>query len=161
MCITWIPENSNRLNSNQSGHAQFEIHIPTGYRMEERTLKTYIGRLRNVGDIENVPGPALNWIFDYFDTDPICWKFTIIRYIPVANISRYYFMRVYEYHEPNNANRSMYHLRDVFGLDICEVCGSYQCPYCPYYASAPALTAFNILAILTFSFISSKIISMS
>ena len=21
-------------------------------------------------------------------------------------------------------------------LNICEVCGSYQCPYCPFYSSA-------------------------
>ena len=118
------------------GLAQFEIQIPTGYRMEERLLKTYIGKLRNLGDCENVPGPALNWIFEYFDEEPICWRFTLERYIPVANMSRYYEMRVFEYHEPGNMNRSMYFLRDVFGLDICEVCGSYQCPYCPYYAGA-------------------------
>jgi len=30
----------------------------------------------------------------------------------------------------------MYTLRTLFGLDICSVCGSYQCPYCPYYAKS-------------------------
>ena len=98
-----------------------------------------IGDLRNLGDAENMPGPSLNWIFEYFDTEPICWAFTLERYIPVANMSRYYEVTVFEYHEPGNANRSMYYLRDVFGLDICEVCGSYQCPYCPYYAGAHSL----------------------
>jgi CD109 antigen len=43
-------------------------------------------------------------------------------------------MEVYEYLEPGNSNRDIYFLRDVNALDICEVCGSYQCPYCPYYA---------------------------
>lgn len=33
----------------------------------------------------------------------------------------------------------MYTLRTLFGLDICSVCGSYQCPYCPYYAHGVSL----------------------
>lgn len=136
VCLTWLPENAKILNSNRSGHAQFEIEIPTGYRCEERYLKSLVGSVRNLGDAENAPGPQLNFLFDYLDTTPNCFQFTLIRYIPVANVSRYYAMNVYEYHEPGNANRSMYHLRDLFGLDICEVCGSYQCPYCPYYAFA-------------------------
>jgi CD109 antigen len=136
VCLNWLPRNLDRLYANRSGMAQFEIRIPTGYRVEERYLKTLIGPLRNLGDAENAPGPAINFIFDFLDLDPICFSFTAERYIPVANISRYYDMRVYEYFEPGNANRSMYYLRDIFGLDICEVCGSYQCPYCPYYAFA-------------------------
>jgi len=70
VCITWITQNGINLYSNRSGHAQFEIQIPTGYRIEERLLKDYIGLLRNLGDAENIPGPALNWIFDYL-TMPI------------------------------------------------------------------------------------------
>ena len=135
VCLSWIPKNVQYLNSNRSGHVQFEIQIPTGYRMEERWLKTLIGVVRNLGDAENMPGPYLNFIFEFLDLDPICWTFTLKRYIPVANVSRYYSMRAFEFHEQGNANRSMYYLRDVFSLDICEVCGSYQCPYCPYYAA--------------------------
>ena len=29
----------------------------------------------------------------------------------------------------------------LYVLDICEVCGSYQCPYCPYFSSAPPTVA--------------------
>ncbi|CAF1689334.1 unnamed protein product, partial [Adineta ricciae] len=68
--------------------------------------------------------------------DPICFQFQAKRWIPVANISRYYEVRAYEWFEPGNMNRSVYTLRNLFGLDICEVCGSYQCPYCPYYSHA-------------------------
>jgi CD109 antigen len=134
VCLNWLPKNVIELHSNRSGHVQFEIQIPTGFRVEERYLKTLIGSVRNFGDGENAPGPQLNFLFDYLDLDPICFKFTLERYLPVANLSRYYEMKVFEYHEPGNANKSMYYLRDIFGLDICEVCGSYQCPYCPYYA---------------------------
>jgi CD109 antigen len=149
VCLSWLPKNTQLLYSNRSGHCQFEIEIPTGYRVEERFLKTFIGNLRNVGDIENMPGPIVNFIFDYVDFEPICFDFTLERYIPVANISRYYSMRMYEYHEPANADRSMYTLRDVFGLDICEVCGSYQCPYCPYYAFAISSYQFYPLLLFT------------
>ena len=148
VCINWKPTPS--ANTNKSGFAQFELQIPTGYRVEERLLKTYVGQVRNMGEAENMPGPSLVFMFDYFDLDPICWNFTLERYIPVANISRYYEMKVFEYHEPGNAYRGIYYLRDVFGLDICEVCGSYQCPYCPYYANAPVLfQKFNFFLLLT------------
>jgi CD109 antigen len=65
-------------------------------------------------------------------------------------LSRYYEMKVFEYHEPGNANKSMYYLRDIFGLDICEVCGSYQCPYCPYYAFSLKLSQSKLFIIIFF-----------
>ena len=148
VCLSWLPENYKILNANQSGHAQFEIQIPSGYKAEERYLKSLVGVVRNLGDGENAPGPQLNFLFDFLDLDPICFSFTIERYVPVANVSRYYEMRCYEYHEPGNANRSMYYLRDLFSLDICEVCGSYQCPYCPYYAFAFNSNKLNILILI-------------
>ena len=153
VCLNWLPQNVVNLYSNRSGHAQFELQIPTGYRIEERYLKTLIGELRNLGDAENAPGPQVNFLFDFLDLDPICFSFTLERYLPVANLSRYYEMKVFEYHEPGNANRSMYFLRDIFGLDICEVCGSYQCPYCPYYAFAVRSHQINpIVLLLSFIF---------
>ena len=33
-------------------------------------------------------------------------------------------------------------------LDVCEVCGSYQCPYCPVYSSATPLLPSSILGVL-------------
>ena len=135
-CLSWLTQSRVDLYSNRSGHVEFTMRIPTGYRLEERYLKSLIGVVRNLGDGENIPGPGVNFLFDFLDEEPICFEFTMERYIPVANLSRYYEMKIFEYHEPNNAVRGMYHLKDIFGLDICEVCGSYQCPYCPYYAFA-------------------------
>jgi CD109 antigen len=148
VCLQWLPQNSDRLYSNRSGQTQFRLQVPTGYRIEEAYLKTIFQWTANLGDGENAPGPELNFLFDYIDTTPNCFKFTLERYIPVANLSRYYEMTVFEYHEPQNANRSMYFLRDIFGLDICEVCGSYQCPYCPYYAFAFKAIQLNPFLIL-------------
>ena len=31
----------------------------------------------------------------------------------------------------------------LYVLDICEVCGSYQCPYCPYFSAAPKAISLN------------------
>ena len=36
-------------------------------------------------------------------------------------------------------NESLYTTFGLFHLHICQVCGSFQCPYCPHYNSAPAL----------------------
>ena len=136
VCLSWLPENLKILNANRSGHVEFSMQLPTGYIVEERYLKSLIGDPVNYGDGENIPGPGVNFLLEYLDVTPTCFTFAMTRYIPVANLSRYYEMKIYEYNEPNNAVRSMYHLKDIFGLDICEVCGSYQCPYCPYYAFA-------------------------
>ena len=27
----------------------------------------------------------------------------------------------------------------LYVLDICEVCGSFQCPYCPHFSSAQSI----------------------
>ena len=34
-------------------------------------------------------------------------------------------------------------------LNICEVCGSYQCPYCPFYSSAGPVSVSAVLLALT------------
>jgi CD109 antigen len=165
VCLSWLPKNIDTLYSARAGLTQFEIQIPTGYRVEERYLKTLITNLRNLGDAENAPGPSINFLFEYIDLDPICFTFTAERYIPVANVSRYYEIHVFEFHEPGNANRSMYFLRDIFGLDICEVCGSYQCPYCPYYAFAVRSVRVNpvllLASIITFFVLTFKYIVIS
>ena len=34
-------------------------------------------------------------------------------------------------------NLSAYNAFTLFQLHICQVCGSFQCPYCDYYNAAP------------------------
>ncbi|CAF1533878.1 unnamed protein product [Rotaria magnacalcarata] len=146
VCLGWRPENVNTLKASRSGSVMIEIQIPTGYRVEERDLKVMIRSLntRNLREAENWPG-QINFGFDYVDFDPICFEFQAKRWIPVANISRYYEVRAYEWFEPGNMNRSIYTLRNLFALDICQVCGSYQCPYCPYYSHATLLAQSTII----------------
>jgi len=122
VCLAWRTENINALRASRSGTVLIEIQIPTGYRVEERDLKMMIRGLytRNLREAENWPG-QINFGFDYIDFDPICFQFQAKRWIPVANISRYYEVRAYEWFEPGNMNRSVYTLRNLFALDICEV----------------------------------------
>ncbi len=44
--------------------------------------------------------------------------------------------------EPLRPERFMvrtFNATSLYILSICEVCGSYQCPYCPFYSAAPSL----------------------
>jgi hypothetical protein len=122
VCLSWRPENVDVLKASRSGSMMIEIQIPTGYRVEERDLKMMLRELytRNLREAENWPG-QINFGFDYVDFDPICFQFQAKRWIPTANISRYYEVRAYEWFEPGNMNRSIYTLRNLFALDICEV----------------------------------------
>ncbi|CAF0778777.1 unnamed protein product, partial [Didymodactylos carnosus] len=98
VCITWLP---GLFKSHRSGWSIYTIDIPTGYRIEERYLKDLVGFgiVRNLRDAENYPN-SLNFLFEFFDLTPICWEFELKRWIPVANMTRYYHMKVYEWHEP-------------------------------------------------------------
>ncbi|CAF0741476.1 unnamed protein product [Adineta steineri] len=149
VCLGWRPENIDVLKASRSGTVFIEIQIPTGYRVEEKDLKMMLRGLytRNLREAENWPG-QINFGFDYIDFDPICFQFQAKRWIPVANISRYYEVRAYEWYEPGNMNRSVYTLRNLFALDICEVCGSYQCPYCPYYSHGTLTMQSTMIIIL-------------
>lgn len=122
VCLGWRTENINILKASRSGAVMIEVQIPTGYRVEERDLKMMLRGLytRNLREAENWPG-QINFGFDYVDFDPICFQFQAKRWIPVANVSRYYEVRAYEWFEPGNMNRSSYTLRNLFALDICEV----------------------------------------
>jgi len=122
VCLSWRTENVNLLKASRSGSVMIEIQIPTGYRVEEKDLKSMIWGFytRNLRDAENWPG-QINFAFEYIDFNPICFQFQAKRWIPVANISRYYEVRAYEWYEPANMNRSIYTLRNLFALDICEV----------------------------------------
>lgn len=122
VCLGWRPENVNVMKASRSGTVMIEIQVPTGYRVEEKDLKTMIRGMytRNLREAENWPG-QVNFGFEYIDLTPICFQFQAKRWIPVANITRYYEVKAYEWFEPGNMNRSVYTLRNLFALDICEV----------------------------------------
>ncbi|XP_076330818.1 alpha-2-macroglobulin-like [Tachypleus tridentatus] len=118
-----------------SGMAVIELTLPTGYMMYKPIMDSYIRkevvpRLRR-GRV--LPRSAV-FMFDYLDFEWLCVNFTIERWYPVANLTRYLKARVYDYYSPEQFMEVIYEVYDLYVLNICEVCGSYQCPYCPFFS---------------------------
>ncbi|XP_035214873.1 CD109 antigen-like isoform X2 [Stegodyphus dumicola] len=126
--------------SETSGVAVVEISLPTGYFIHKPEMDKYVYS-RAVPRLQRgrvYPKSAV-FMFDYLDTSWSCVNFTIQRWYPVANMTRYLKARVYDYYIPERYKEVIYEDFELYVLNICEVCGSYQCPYCPYFSYAARL----------------------
>ncbi|KAH9631713.1 hypothetical protein HF086_014714, partial [Spodoptera exigua] len=126
--------------SPRSGMAVLEVGVPTGYMIQQQKLDAYV-LARKVPTLQRakyLPTKIL-FYFDYLSEEPTCVNFTIERWFPVANMSRYLPMRVYDYYAPERFNESIFDALPTYLLNICEVCGSSQCPYCAIYNNARRL----------------------
>jgi len=88
------------------------------------------------------------------DVEDTCVHFTFERWYPVANMTRYLPIRVYDYYAPERFNETLVETYELYVLDICQVCGSYQCTYCPTYnhgyqlhASAALVSIISVLSV--------------
>ncbi|XP_031826835.1 macroglobulin complement-related [Nomia melanderi] len=135
-CQRWINTNE----SSRSGMAVLDVAIPTGYIIQQQTLDRYIlsRRVRNLQRARFQEKKIL-FYFDYLDQEETCVNFTIERWYPIANMSRYLPIRVYDYYSPERFNETIFDALPTYTLNICEVCGSSQCPYCPIYNTATLL----------------------
>ena len=59
---------------------------------------------------------------------------------------------------PGMHNTTLYTTYNMFNLNICYVCGSYQCPYCPFFNVATAIKASFTLIALILGFLLKKYI---
>nr|CAI5865848.1 unnamed protein product [Callosobruchus analis] len=135
-CQSW-----NHLNeSERSGMAILDVTIPTGYIIQQQDLDAYIlsRRVRNLQRAKYLERKVL-FYFDYLDNEQICINFTVERWYPVANMSRYLPIRVYDYYAPERFNETIFDALSTYVLDICQVCGSSQCPYCHIYNMAASI----------------------
>ncbi|XP_046595942.1 CD109 antigen isoform X1 [Neodiprion lecontei] len=135
-CQKWINVNE----STRSGMAVLDVTIPTGYIIQQQNLDRYIlsRQVRNLQRARFQERKVL-FYFDYLDTEETCVNFTIERWFPVANMSRYLPIRVYDYYAPERFNETIFDSLSTYILNICEVCGSSQCPYCHIYNAATLL----------------------
>nr|CAD7430447.1 unnamed protein product [Timema monikensis] len=129
-CQRW----TNVEESVRSGMAVLDVTIPTGYIIQQQdldayTLSRHVHNLRRARFQER----KVLFYFDYLDITETCINFTIERWFPVANMSRYLPIRVYDYYAPERFNETIHDSIQTYLLNICEVCGSSQCPYCPIY----------------------------
>jgi hypothetical protein len=65
----------------------------------------------------------------------------LYRYYPVANLTRTRQAVLIEPLRPEKFYVKTFNATSLYILSICEVCGSYQCPYCPFYSGGPARAA--------------------
>ncbi|XP_072379728.1 CD109 antigen [Diabrotica undecimpunctata] len=141
-CQRW-----NHLNeSERSGMAVLDVTIPTGYIIQQQDLDAYIlsSRVRNLQRARFFERKVL-FYFDYLDYHETCINFTVERWYPVANMSRYLPIRVYDYYAPERFNETIFDALSSYVLDICQVCGSSQCPYCDIYNTATFVYVSQIL----------------
>nr|CAD7260154.1 unnamed protein product [Timema shepardi] len=129
-CQRW----TNVEESVRSGMAVLDVTIPTGYIIQQQDLDAYT-LSRRVHNLRRArfQGRKVLFYFDYLDITETCINFTIERWFPVANMSRYLPIRVYDYYAPERFNETIHDSIQTYLLNICEVCGSSQCPYCPIY----------------------------
>lgn len=137
-CIRWLYTE----RSLESGLTVLEIDIPTGFVVTNHTLKEYVqsGQTPNLRRAEFYYKKVV-FYFDKVDTTQTCVRFRADRWYPIANMTIQHRMRVYDYYEPGMHNTTMYTTYNMFNLNICYVCGSYQCPYCPFFNVATVIKA--------------------
>jgi CD109 antigen len=121
----------------KSGLAVIEVHLPTGYVVMNDYLRDYVtnGSVPNLRYARFRPG-RVHLFFKEITQEETCVTFRGDRFYPVANSTIQYLCSVYDYYEPGRYNHSLYELTTLSTQHICNVCGSYQCPYCPYYNAA-------------------------
>lgn len=129
--------------SPRSGMAVLEVPLPTGYMIGQNVLD----RIINASSTATLSYPRnlrearlterkINFYFDYIDDKRTCVQFTLTRWFPVANMTRFMPVRIYDYYAPERFNETMLNAYNLYALSICHVCGSYQCPYCPIFSFA-------------------------
>ncbi|KAF2360648.1 Alpha-macroglobulin receptor-binding [Trinorchestia longiramus] len=122
-----------------SGLTITQIHLPSGYCVGQDDL---------IRLVESKEVPNLKWalrtdttiklFFSRLTSDWTCVDYRVERWYAVSNHSRYNTAMVYSHFQPERFNMTLFEVYPLYDLDICEVCGSYQCPYCPFYSDAPA-----------------------
>ncbi|CAH0713091.1 unnamed protein product, partial [Brenthis ino] len=144
-CASWTLTQE----SPRSGMAVLEVSIPTGYMIQQQRLDSYVlSRSVHLLQRARYTPEKVVFYFDYLDHETTCVNFTIERWYPVANMSRYLPIRVYDYYAPERFNESIFDALPTYLLNICEVCGSSQCPYCAIYNGAARLTALLLVPTL-------------
>lgn len=135
-CIRWLRTDLAPV----TGMVAVQVEVPTGYGVNrDEIMKLYwsgVPGLRRVRFRDD----TLIVLLEYVRPDqPTCFTFEARRWYPVANISITHGINVFEYAETGVKWLHIYDTYTLFHLHICQVCGSFQCPYCPNYNKATNL----------------------
>lgn len=129
--------------------AVIAIDIPSGYSSRRPRGYTYVGSGENseLQDFDASNGKII-WYLYKVPREPNCLKHLVRRYYPVANLTRTRQAIIFDPYKPEKFFIRTFNATSLYILSVCEVCGSYQCPYCPYYSDAPLLQV-NFMAVFT------------
>ena len=122
----------------RSNMAVLKVDMPSGYMAWDEDLVNYAynslatGKIPNLVRAKSTKG-AVFFYFQYLDREWTRVEFTVKRWFPVANMTQFHEYKVYDYYEPMITTMRMYDVIGLKNLDICKVCGSFQCPYCYDY----------------------------
>jgi len=143
--------------------AMLVIDIPSGYIMLQPDANRLV-RTSGISQLKDAdvtkPGKTI-WYFDHINETMQCFEHTVRRYFPVANLTRTRQAVLVEPLRPERFFVRTFNATSLYILSICEVCGSYQCPYCPFY-SAAYMFEVNwtlLVALVTFSIVTNSWIS--
>uniref|UniRef100_A0A0P5Q5G8 Macroglobulin complement-related protein n=1 Tax=Daphnia magna TaxID=35525 RepID=A0A0P5Q5G8_9CRUS len=143
-CVKWLAVD----RAPESGATTLEVELPSGYRIIQSDANQVLVHkdfsfLRDVF----VTDKKIVWTFDKVGPERLCFNYLIRRWFPVANGTMYRSAIVYESHSPEHFEMQVFNATPLYVLDICEVCGSYQCPYCPYFSAAPVVININPIVV--------------
>ena len=138
----------------RSNMAVLKIDLPSGYQAWDEDLVNYAYNSHATGKIPNLvraksTKAAAFFYFQYLDRDWTTIEFDVKRWFPVANMSQWHEIKVYDYYEPMITTMRMYDTIGLKNLDICKVCGSFQCPYCYDYNAAVGLAPSSFVVVFT------------
>ncbi|KAF2362679.1 Alpha-macroglobulin complement component [Trinorchestia longiramus] len=145
-CVRWVY----RSAADASGLSVLEVTLPTGYGANKASLDALLmspeaPTLRKIMLTQR----SVNFFFDQLGGSNTCVELVVERWFPVANLTSKLPVTVYEFHAPELKTIEFLDMSEVT-FDICQVCGSYQCPNCPepsYYLSSTEMKLPNILLI--------------
>ena len=66
----------------------------------------------------------------------------------MANLTRTRQAVIIEPLRPEKFFVKTFNATSLYILSICEVCGSYQCPYCPFYSGSPSVQPSSIFILI-------------
>ncbi|PAA62632.1 hypothetical protein BOX15_Mlig019825g2 [Macrostomum lignano] len=130
-CARWLWTE----RSETSGMAILSYTLPSGFFASNYKWRNFV-QGSNVRGLRHIwlSGNTVNLFFSNItSTETTCTTLTFPRFFPVANVTIEHSCSVYEYFENDNGNFTLYKATSLHSADICKVCGSFQCPYCPDY----------------------------
>jgi len=145
-CFRWKCTDENDI----SGMAMLVVDIPTGYIMLQpdanKVVRSNVIPQMKESDVTK-PGKTI-WYMDYVPSYTQCFTHKIRRYFPVANLTRTRHAVIIEPLRPERFFIRTFNNTPLYILSVCEVCGSYQCPYCPSYSGQTSLQPVRVIILL-------------